>query len=74
MAPQIFGKVSSSGNPINALIASALPGLLAFMNLSEKSSTVFLWLVNISAMGGIFTWWSVCLVGFFFCELLQENG
>ncbi|EFP81405.2 uncharacterized protein PGTG_07026 [Puccinia graminis f. sp. tritici CRL 75-36-700-3] len=74
MAPQIFGKVNSSGNPINALIASALPGLLAFMNLSEKSGTVFLWLVNISAMGGIFTWWSVCLTYIRFHKGLKARG
>ncbi|OAV92350.1 hypothetical protein PTTG_08879 [Puccinia triticina 1-1 BBBD Race 1] len=74
MAPKIFGKVNSSGNPVNALVASAIPGLLAYMNLSEKSSSVFLWLVNISAMGGIFTWWSVCLTYIRFHKGLKARG
>ncbi|POW03530.1 hypothetical protein PSTT_11005 [Puccinia striiformis] len=74
MAPQIFGRVNSRGTPINALIVSALPGLLAYMNLSTKSSTVFLWLVNVSAMGGIFTWWSVCLTYIRFHKGLRARG
>lgn len=74
MAPEIFGRLTSGGLPRNALIASVLPGLLAYMSLAEKSSTLFMWLVQLSAMTGIFTWWSICLTYIRFHQGLKAQG
>ncbi|PLW48392.1 hypothetical protein PCASD_02900 [Puccinia coronata f. sp. avenae] len=74
MAPKIFSRINSSGTPINAIMASSIPGLLAYMSLSSKSSTIFLWLVNVSAMGGIFNWWTICLTYIRFHKGLKAHG
>lgn len=62
MAPKLFRKCTKEGLPLPATVLSVIPGLLAYMNLDQQSSTLFNWLVNLSATSGLLTWWTVCLV------------
>ncbi|TFL02280.1 general amino acid permease 1 [Pterulicium gracile] len=58
-APKIFTYCTKSGLPIAAVIASAVPALLSFMNVRENSAQVFDWFVNLTTVGGFFSWWAI---------------
>lgn len=74
MAPAIFKKCTKGGLPLAATIISASPGLLAYMSLNEKASTLFNWLVNQSATAGLMTWWTICLSYIRFYKGLEVQG
>ncbi|CAH7671009.1 amino acid permease/ SLC12A domain-containing protein [Phakopsora pachyrhizi] len=60
MAPKILKRCTKSGVPLPATLFTLVPGLLAYMNLSHKAGACFNWLVNLSAMSGLLTWWAIC--------------
>ena len=60
-APKIFGKTNRRGIPWVAVLATWLPGLLAYLNVSNSGATVFNWFVNISTISGYIAW-IVCLI------------
>lgn len=60
-APAIFGKTNRRGVPYMAVLATWLPGLLAYLNVSNSGATVFNWFVNISTISGYIAW-CICLV------------
>ncbi|EGG10318.1 uncharacterized protein MELLADRAFT_34045 [Melampsora larici-populina 98AG31] len=74
MAPAIFKKCTKGGLPLPATFISALPGLLAYMSLNEKASTLFNWLVTPSATAGLMTWWTICLSYLRFYKGLKVQG
>lgn len=55
-APAIFRKCTKNGLPIYCLAITAAFGLLAYMNVSSSSSTVFNYLSNLSSITGLITW------------------
>ncbi|GAB1518458.1 hypothetical protein RhiTH_001517 [Rhizoctonia solani] len=58
-APRIFTRCTKGGLPIVSVGFCSLFSLLAFMNVSNDGSTVFNWLVNLTTIGGFFTWWAI---------------
>ncbi|KAH9816644.1 amino acid permease/ SLC12A domain-containing protein [Melampsora americana] len=74
MAPRIFGRCTKAGLPIWALVATCSVSLLSFMSLDQKSSVVFNWFQNLSAMTGLLTWWSVLVSYLFFYNGLKNQG
>jgi len=60
-APAIFGRTNRRGVPYMAVLATWVPGLLAYLNVSNSGATVFNWFVNISTISGYIAW-IICLV------------
>lgn len=54
--PRIFSKCLSNGCPIVAVLFSILVGCLSYMSVSESSSTVFNWFINLSTTGLLCTY------------------
>jgi amino acid transporter len=55
-APKFFARTNNDGTPINAVIASSLFALLAYMNVNSSAANVFNWLLNMVNTGGFISW------------------
>ncbi|MFD1557722.1 amino acid permease [Paraburkholderia silviterrae] len=55
-APRLFGKLSASGVPRNALYATTAVGALCFFSSMYGDKTVYMWLLNTSGMTGFIAW------------------
>lgn len=55
-APKIFARCTKRGIPIYSVAAVMLFGLLSFLNVSNNSSVVFNWFVNVTTVSGLFNW------------------
>jgi amino acid transporter len=65
-ASAFFTKTTKGGVPYYGVAATAAFGLLGFLNVSNSGSTVFNWLLNITAVAGFILWASlnVCHIAF----------
>ncbi|KAB5590835.1 General amino acid permease [Ceratobasidium theobromae] len=73
-APRIFAKCTRAGLPIVAVLTCSCFALLSFMNVSTDGSTVFNWLVNLTTIGGFFTWCSINITYIRFYRGLKAQG
>lgn len=73
-APRIFTRCTKGGLPIVSVGFCSLFSLLAFMNVSNDGSTVFNWLVNLTTIGGFFTWWAINITYVRFYQGLKLQG
>ncbi|KAA1475488.1 hypothetical protein DENSPDRAFT_842273 [Dentipellis sp. KUC8613] len=73
-APRIFTYCTKAGLPIAAVLFSCAFTLLAFMNVSNSSATVFNWFVSLSTVGGFFTWAAINLTYIRFWHGLRAQG
>ncbi|KAI1826283.1 amino-acid permease inda1 [Xylaria intraflava] len=55
-APQVFTRTSKRGVPYVAVLFTLAIGLLAFLNVSNKSAVAFQWFSNISTISGYVAW------------------
>ncbi|KAJ5591495.1 Dicarboxylic amino acid permease [Penicillium hispanicum] len=60
-APKIFARTDRRGVPVFALGISSIIALLAYMNVSNDSKTVFKYFVNLVTIFGILTWISILI-------------
>lgn len=58
-APKIMAKCNKHGVPYVAVLTTSLFALLAYLNVSSKSGTVFSWLVNLVNTAAFISW-TVC--------------
>jgi yeast amino acid transporter len=65
-APRIFKRTDARGVPIYALGLSSAFCLLAFLNVSTGSATVFGYFVNLVTIFGLLTWISILVSHIFF--------
>lgn len=65
-APKIFRRTNKSGVPLYALGASSLFCLLAFMNVTDDSKTIFTYFVNLTTIFGLMTWISILVTHIWF--------
>jgi yeast amino acid transporter len=68
-APRVFTYCNRRGLPVVAIAATAAFAFLAFMNVTSGAATVFGWFVNLTTVGGFFSWATMNLTYIFFCEL-----
>lgn len=61
-APKIFARCTKNGVPYMAVIATVPFILLAYMNVSNNSSEVFNWFINLTNTAGFTSWFCCCLV------------
>ncbi|KAG9014332.1 hypothetical protein FRB94_012738 [Tulasnella sp. JGI-2019a] len=73
-APLVFARCTKAGLPIVAVLFCSLFTVLAFMNVSTSSTTVFNWLVNLTTVGGFFTWMAINLTYLRFYAGLKRQG
>ena len=55
-APRIFAKTISNGLPIWSLVATALFGVLAYMNIGTTGEEAFNYLVAVGSVSGLINW------------------
>ena len=73
-APECFKRTSTTGVPYVAVAFTAAFGLLGFLNLGGNGSTVFLWLVNVTAVAGFITWSCISASHLGFMRALKAQG
>ena len=60
--PQFFGYTDKAGRPLVALVLSLSFGLIAYVNESKgDAATCFNWILAISGLSSLFTWFSINL-------------
>ncbi|RLV92120.1 Proline-specific permease [Spathaspora sp. JA1] len=64
--PRFFSKCLPNGSPIFCVIGSVLVGLLAFLNISNSTQTVFDWFINLATTGMLCTYFSIWICYFKF--------
>ncbi|GMG37522.1 unnamed protein product [Ambrosiozyma monospora] len=73
-APSFYGLTTKQGVPYCGVITTALFGLLAFLNVSSSGTTVFTWLLNITAVAGMVSWIAICGAHIRFMHILKSRG
>lgn len=73
-APSLFSRTDSRGVPVFALGLSAMFALLAFMNVSDDSKTVFGYFVNLTTIFGLLTWISILVTHIYFRRARKAQG
>lgn len=74
-APKFLGKISKNGVPLNALIATVLVGCFAFLTGFYAEATVYMWLLFMSGLTGLFTWLGISYTHLRFRKIyLAEHG
>ncbi|KAH8929887.1 amino acid permease [Atractiella rhizophila] len=74
LAPSFFKYCTKGGVPLYCLIATALFGPLAYLNVSNNGATVFNWFYNISAITGLITWWCILITYIRFYQGIKYHG
>lgn len=73
-APKIFGYIDRKGRPLAALGLTALFGLVAFSAASGKEKQALTWLLALTGLSSIFTWFSISLSHIRFRMALKVQG
>jgi yeast amino acid transporter len=73
-APSLFARTSRRGVPIYALALSGALACIAFMNVSESSTVVFGYFVNLVTIFGILTWISILVTHICFVRARIAQG
>ncbi|KAM0820869.1 putative Amino acid permease/ SLC12A domain-containing protein [Seiridium cardinale] len=73
-APRIFARCNRYGVPYYAVMLTACLSLLAYMNVSNSSSQVFIWLVSLLNEGGFISWICCCVCFFRFRKACTVQG
>lgn len=73
-APRILARTDARGVPIYALALSSAFALLAYMNVSDDSATVFGYFVNLVTMFGLLTWISLLVSHIYFVKARRAQG
>ncbi|GMM29419.1 hypothetical protein DAMA08_021640 [Martiniozyma asiatica (nom. inval.)] len=73
-APAFFAKTNRLGVPYYGVIFTAMFGALAFLNVSNEGTTVFNWLLNISALAGIICWCFITATHIRFINILNSRN
>ncbi|KAL1957061.1 hypothetical protein VTO42DRAFT_6438 [Malbranchea cinnamomea] len=73
-APKILSRTDSRGVPIYSLALSTLFCLLAYMNVSDDSKTVFGYFVNLVTIFGLLTWISLLVTHIYFVRARRAQN
>lgn len=73
-APQWMKRTNKHGTPYFAVAFASLFGLLGFLNLSRSGTTVFNWLLNITAVAGFITWALITVCHMRFIKILEARN
>lgn len=73
-APQWFNYIDNDGRPLRALCVCSICGLFSFIAAFDQQETVFNWLLAISGLSQIFTWFGICCSHVRFRMALKHNN
>ncbi|HYL97627.1 MAG TPA: amino acid permease [Blastocatellia bacterium] len=73
-APSVFGKLTSNGAPLNALLISAAGLLIAAAVAFLYPDQAFVYLFGVSLFGGIFVWMMIFVVHLYFRPKYEKSG
>ncbi|KAJ9644384.1 amino acid transporter [Knufia peltigerae] len=73
-APALFRRTDKRGVPLYALGLSAAFALLAFMNVSDDSKTVFSYFVNLTTIFGLLTWISILVTHIYYVRARRAQN
>ncbi|CAH0191193.1 Lysine-specific permease [Peribacillus sp. Bi96] len=73
-APKFLRKVNSRGIPINALYATTVIGMLAFLTSVFGDGTVYFWLLNICSLSGFLAWLGIAISHYRFRKAYIAQG
>lgn len=73
-APKFLAKVNKRGIPVNALIVTALVGVLAFFGSFFGEGAVYTWLLNASGMSGFIAWLGIAISHYRFRKAFVAQG
>ncbi|KAJ5770572.1 uncharacterized protein N7511_002623 [Penicillium nucicola] len=73
-APKIFARTDRRGVPVPALAISSFIALLAYMNVSSDSKTIFKYFVNLVTIFGLLTWISILVTHIYFVRARKAQG
>lgn len=63
-APACLNYIDRKGRPLVALVVSLFIGLLSYLGVKDDTTTIFNWLLALSALASIYTWLTIC-----FCHI-----
>ncbi|KAJ9645445.1 hypothetical protein H2204_001024 [Knufia peltigerae] len=69
-----FLRFERFGVPYACVAATSLLSLLVYLNVSSRSSDVFFWISNLSAVSTLIVWASICVTYLRFYYALRHNG
>lgn len=73
-APKVFGRISSNGVPVNALLLSAVGIGIASIVYTINPASAFPIMIALSMFGALFTWGSIFVTHMFFRKhMTQQN-
>lgn len=73
-APKIFEYIDRAGRPTIGIAAAMLFSIIAFCATSPKEEEVFVWLLAISGLSQVFTWFTICLSHIRFRRAMKVQG
>jgi amino acid transporter len=73
-APKIFSYIDRSGRPLVSVMFIIAFSPIAYINLADKGSLVFDWLLALSGLAAFFTWGSICLAHIRFRKAWLRQG
>jgi lysine-specific permease len=73
-APKIFGKTDKRGLPLNAILVTAVLGVLAVLLKFMGAGEAYLILVNIISLSIVFCWISIAVSHLGFRKWMKEKG
>lgn len=74
LAPKYLGYIDSKGRPLGALLTSLGFGLLCFLSALSNVSEVFNWMLSVSGLATIFSWFSINLAHWRFRGAWKQRG
>ncbi|SCU95645.1 LAFA_0G01420g1_1 [Lachancea sp. 'fantastica'] len=73
-APKFLNYIDRRGRPVFCLIVACIVGGMSFVAASPKEETVFTWLLAISGLSELFTWFAISLSHVRFRAALKAQG
>jgi len=73
-APRIFGRISRSGVPLWALLATTVVAALCFFTFIFSPNDVYIWLLNTSGMTGFIAWLGIAISHYRFRRGYVKQG
>ncbi|WP_051317312.1 amino acid permease [Ectobacillus panaciterrae] len=73
-APRIFARLNRKGIPMLALCTTAILGLASFLATLFGNGSVFIWLVNASALTGFIKWFGIAISHYRFRKAYVAQG
>ncbi|KAK6458806.1 general amino acid permease [Scheffersomyces xylosifermentans] len=74
LGPEILAYVDRKGRPLAGILLSGIFGLLCFLSAYEDQGEVFNWLLSVSGLATIFSWFNIGLCHIRFRMALHSQG